>query len=342
MSDVEPSARALAEGAALIEMGRPADAAAAFARAVASDPGNARALTELALAELKLGDPAQARATIERALAIDAESDQAYRVLARTLLAVPGAHDEARAAALKSVGLVPEGFRGYIILSEALLACGDTAGAIQAAQRSIRLAPEDSATHATLALALLRSEQWAAAEASGREAVRLDPENAGALNNLAVAVQRRGRGGEAVAMFEQASRINPRNDTIHKNIRRIGRTRAARGLSPPARALVADERRARRYDPRRWDWSRIRGFRPFWWILLKRVEAPKALAINAVVFGLLLYSALASPEGVSWVWVVLLGSALPFSGIRAWRWWRIRHPSASSWRPTDVDDQTWR
>jgi tetratricopeptide (TPR) repeat protein len=336
VTELDPSARALADGVALMGLGRPAEAASALARAVASDPQNARALTELAVAELELDRPTQARATVERALAIDAEYDRAYRVLARALLAIPGSQQDARTAAMRSVELVPDGFRGYIGLTEALLACGDTAGALQAGRRGVKLAPEESGAHATLARALLRSEQWPAAEASGREALRLDPGNAAALNNLAVALQRQGRSAEAVPIFEQASRLDPRNDTVRKNVRRIGRSHARRRLSPSARALVADESRARRYQPSRWDWSRTRQFRPFWWVLLKRVEAPKALAINAVLFGLLVYAALSSPGSGAVVWAVLLGLALPFSSVRAWRWWRIRHPSASSWRPTDV------
>jgi tetratricopeptide (TPR) repeat protein len=318
-------------------LGRPADAAAAFARAVAADPGNARALTELGLAELDRGRPKEARAAVERALARDPEYDRSYRVLARILLALPGAQQEARTAAMKSVELVPEGFRGYIVLTEALLACGDTAGAIQAARRGVRLAPEESGAHATLARALLRSEQWPASEASGREALRLDPTNAGALNNLAVALQRQGRQAEAIPIFEQASRVDPRHDTVRKNIRRIGRSPSRRRLSAPARALVADEARARRYQPSRWDWSRLTRFRPFWWILLKRVEAPKALAINAALFGLGLYSSLSAASEVAAFWTALLGIGLPFSALRTWRWWRIRHPSASSWRPSDPD-----
>jgi hypothetical protein len=50
-----------------------------------------------------------------------------------------------------------------------------------------------------------------------------------------------------------------------------------------------------------------------------------------VTFNLLfLAGAIAGEQAI---WVLALGIALPFSLMRFWRWFRRRHPSASSWRP---------
>ena len=84
--------------------------------------------------------------------------------------------------------------------------------------------------------------------------------------------------------------------------------------------------RARRFKPHRWDWSWPARLRPWWWVLLTKLPAPLLLAINLLLFA----GALA---GLLVVWALVLGIALPFSFMRTWRWFRRRHPGASSWRP---------
>jgi len=98
-----------------------------------------------------------------------------------------------------------------------------------------------------------------------------------------------------------------------------------------AKRMTAPERRFR---PQRWDWTWITRLRPWWWILLQRVPAPLALAINALGFAVALPSALDAGAGgaSSPVWAIVLGAGLPFSVLRAWRWWRRRHPAPGSWR----------
>ncbi len=53
--------------------------------------------------------------------------------------------------------------------------------------------------------------------------------------------------------------------------------------------------------------------------MLERIPPPVALGVNAA--GPLL--ALNSPYRL---WIVVLGLALPFSVLRAWRWWRRLRP----------------
>jgi len=333
----EPADRSLMDGRALLEMGRAADAVVALTRAVAENPQSSVAYANLALAELRLTHYAKARDAAQHALALDAESEWAHRILAIALMRL-GKHQEARAEALRAVSLVPEGHQGYVVLAQALLGTGDLAGALESANHAVRLAPESPEAHSTVAQVRLRREEWSAAEAAARRALRVDAENPIALNNLAVALRRQRRQAESVQAYEQAVRIAPDNPTIRRNVFRLRHTSAIKHLSEPTRTLIADDTRARRYQPHRWDWGRAKRFRPWWWVLLSRIRAPEAFAMNAMLFAVLLAVSLGSRTSGPWVWVAVLGLALPFSTRRAWRWWQIRHPPASSWKPTGADE----
>ena len=226
----------------------------------------------------------------------------------------------------------------YLVLAPALLAAGDHPGALRAATHGVELAPGVSAAHAQLSMVRLGIEDWPGAEASAREALRLDPENQTAMNNLAVSLRRQGRRAEGVRVFDEAARLNPNNKTVRQNVRRVARTPSAGHLSKQSRALAADDARARRYRPREWDWAYPTRLRPWWWSMLKRMPAPRALVLHGAVFAALLAAALQPRASVGLaVLTVASGFALPFSVRRAWRWWRIRHPSARSWSPPDTD-----
>jgi hypothetical protein len=97
-------------------------------------------------------------------------------------------------------------------------------------------------------------------------------------------------------------------------------------LSDATRALLADDRRARRGRADRWKWEWPTGFRPWWWLLLQRLSPPAALGVNLAltIFGLLTGDLLV---------LVIFGIGLPFSGWRTWKDWRRRHPGRGSWCP---------
>jgi hypothetical protein len=112
-------------------------------------------------------------------------------------------------------------------------------------------------------------------------------------------------------------------------------------MTEPTRTLVKDDGGARRYQPQRWDWGRATKIRPWRWIMLRRLDAPKALAINAALFCVLLLAAIStSGSNTAAIWAAIAGIALPFSLVRAWHWWRIRHPPPDSWRPAGADEAT--
>lgn len=334
----EPTDNPLAHGYALLQMGRAPDAAAVFARAAASDPLDSSAATGLAAAQLMLEQHAQASETARRALALDPENEWALRILATAELRLGNAV-EAREAALRAVRLAPESVPAHIVLAQALLGTTDLAGALEAAQQAVRLAPDHAATHATVAQVKLRHEAWKDAESAARQALRLDPENAVAVNNLAVALRRQGRNEEAAPALEAAARLSPQSQTIRRNVTGLRYSRARKHLSPRTRELLAEDARQRRTQPQTWDFGRAKRLRPWWWLALKRIPAPYALASNIVLLAIFAAQTAGRGPHSGVVWAVVLLLALPFSIRRAWHWWRIRHPGAKSWKPTHADNE---
>jgi hypothetical protein len=99
-----------------------------------------------------------------------------------------------------------------------------------------------------------------------------------------------------------------------------------RRLSPATRELLRADNRARRWRPQRWRYRWITRLRPWWWLLLVRLPPPLVLGANLALL-------VAAAAGRIVFWIVAFALALPFSSRRAFRWWRRRHPPASSWRP---------
>lgn len=321
-------------------------------RAVADDPQSAAAYTRLALAELRCRHYPQARDGAQRALVLDAENLEAQRILAFALVSC-GSKREARQAAVRGVELAPEDHVGYVLLAERLLALDDLAGALEAANEAVRLAPEEPIVHHTLGLVKLRREDWRGGEAAAREALRFVARNPPVvndlavliLNNLAVALKKQSRPAEAAEALEQAVKINPDDPVLRTNLFHLRRGGIAKHLSASTRALIAGDRRARRFHPRRWDWSRLKRQRPLWWILLFRLTAPLALAIHLVVLAILLWLVLSSVRAVDVVGGVVVGAVaatsavmLPLSIQRTRTWWGIRHRPRSSWAPNRPDE----
>jgi hypothetical protein len=154
-------------------------------------------------------------------------------------------------------------------------------------------------------------------------------------------LRRQRRREEGVQALEQAIRVNPQNETVRSNVLGVRHTRGRQYLTEPTRELIADDTRARRFNPSRWDTRRAKRLRPWWWLALKRVPAPVALLVNAAILALTVSVALKSSKSLHDVllWLLISGVALPASIRRAWRWWRIKHPPASSWTPTQPDRQ---
>jgi Flp pilus assembly protein TadD len=366
----EDAARALTQGAALLDVARPADALEHLRRAAALNPADARPRRLLSLALIRLDRFEEALQAAESAIALEPDNGHAHRLrsIALQKLKRPG---DARVAALAACRLEPEDPLAHVVLAGALQGAGDEAGALAAAEHAVKLGPEISAAHNQLGLILLAHQRPADAEQAFRAALTLSPEDAAALNNLSVAQAQQGARQHALGGFERATGADPRLSVARANVLRMAegqrylrrlsifclalglvllaaergsgraaaitplalvavfellRWRIARGFSATARTLIADDARARRLHPARWDWRWPTRLRPWWWLLLQRAPTELIVPLNV---GLLVLAAL----GRLWVWVVVLGLGLPFSARRVWRVWRRAHPGSGSWRP---------
>jgi tetratricopeptide (TPR) repeat protein len=356
-------------GATLIDLGRPQEALAHLQRALAAEPGDWAAHALVALAHLRLEHHPEAEAAAQAAIRADPEQPWPQRLLAIALLRQER-DAEGRAAALEACRLDPLDAQSHVVLAASLQATGDEAGAVRAATHAIELDPESAEARRELGVVLLEQGRNAEAIPALEAALALDPEHAGALNDLAVARLRARRSLNPTSQFEAAAALDPRLDVVRHNILATGpagRSRAwrrwsivmavwavllavagapgpaavilAAGLvfeavralelrraSPATRELLRSDNRARRWRPGRWGWGWVTRLRPWWWLLLMRLPPPVLLTANVALLG----AAIATPVVF---WIVAFGLALPFSARRALRWWRRRHPPASSWRP---------
>jgi hypothetical protein len=98
------------------------------------------------------------------------------------------------------------------------------------------------------------------------------------------------------------------------------------------------ERRARRFNIRRRDWSRLLRFRPWWWRGFEKIPPPAALPLHIAILGACVLGIVNASRNTSPVvfiviaaWLLLM---LPRSFHRAHIWWTIRHPGVKSWQTT--------
>lgn len=174
----------LAIGRTLVRLNRPADAAAAFDRALALQPGSYPALEERVMLEVRQRRPDEAirlaKAEIER----DNRSAGAHLLLAR--LERAARHPiEAEQWARRAIELSPDSAAGYLLLGQ-LHADGsqadDAAASFAAAAQRSPSDPEP-----VMLLAAIRHQQGRLAEARDayEKVLKLNPRFAPALNNLA-------------------------------------------------------------------------------------------------------------------------------------------------------------
>jgi Flp pilus assembly protein TadD len=227
----DPAGSARAHGAALIDLGRPAEALAHLRKAVAQDPGDSLAHCLIAHAQLQLNKPREALEAATAAAAADPENATPHRLMA-IAFAKLGRKPQAKAAALEACRLDPHEPLAHIVLSAALQTTGDEAGALAAARHAVELDPAMGDAHNQVGLIMLAHRRLPEAQAAFRAALALNPEHPQAINNLAVVYQRWGYQGTALEGFENAAKLDPRFTTARQNVLKIG------GASRKARRLA--------------------------------------------------------------------------------------------------------
>ncbi|MEV6975208.1 tetratricopeptide repeat protein [Kitasatospora sp. NPDC093806] len=173
------------QASALMDLDRHDDARALLARRIAEDPSDANAWLHLATCHLTLRDFDEALAAAGEAAALSPETSYAQYVRTISLRRL-GRPDEALAAAHEAIRLAPNGFRGFIALSEALGAWQPRwPEALDAAATAVRLGPEEVGAHYALWKAALFNGRLDVSRQAVRETLRIDPQNAWALTEWA-------------------------------------------------------------------------------------------------------------------------------------------------------------
>jgi Flp pilus assembly protein TadD len=175
---------------------------------VAKCPDNLRARNNLGAALLELGRVAEAMGEYQEIVRIKPDQAEAHMYLGAALLQqarFPEAIEQLEQA-LRLKGGVAEVHNN---LGAALFRMGRVSEAIAHYEEALRLRPQDAVAHMNLGVALYEQGQVSEAIQQWEEALKLRPDYAEAHLNLGVALGQLGQGAGAVAHLEQALRLKP-------------------------------------------------------------------------------------------------------------------------------------
>jgi Tfp pilus assembly protein PilF len=190
---------------------RPADAVAAYRRALELDPALAGTHYALGVALARAGDFSGAERELSEAHRLAPANPRPLLELA-DLLVRQKQLDKARGVLDVLVASHPALPAAYVARGDVRLATGDEAGALKDYEQARRADPNAAAPHVRLGLVHQERGRFDLAEAAYESAVRLDPKAAVALNNLAwLAVERGKRLDRAVAWASAAVQLDPAN-----------------------------------------------------------------------------------------------------------------------------------
>jgi pentatricopeptide repeat protein len=205
------------------------------------------------------------------------EELQQTLAMGRTADAVAGAREVAEAD--------PGNPEVQLLLGQALLASGDTDGAIAALERAVAAGGSRGRAGTMLADAFARGGRMEEAETLYRELIRQEPKLSEHPFNLGVLLWSTGRPAEAIAAYETALKLNPQAIHVLVNYAQAVSS-APRGPDDAARAEQALQR-AVQLSP---DDDRPRLFQVFLYLQLGRrddaLAAAEALAARPTLRGI--------------------------------------------------------
>jgi tetratricopeptide (TPR) repeat protein len=202
-------------GAALAQLGQPAQGAPLMAASLELQPGRPSVLLNLARALLALARPEDALRCCDRAVALDSAAAGAFR-LRGTALAMLGRSEEALASFGQAVRLAPKDAGALTELGIALEASARTRDARTCFERAVELDGNQSLAHQHLATLSAAMGDHERALASIDRALALQPQLAALHSNRGNYLTQLGRPAEALASYATALAIDPANlDTLH-------------------------------------------------------------------------------------------------------------------------------
>ena len=202
------ASRALEEAYRRHRAGDLAGAEHAYRRVLELDPGNAAALSHLAVFERGRGNLEAARALLARAVE-SAPGDASARGNLANLLQELGRLPEALSQYREALRLDPAHLSARYNLGKALQRLGELESAVECFEALCALAPRDAGAWAALGLARQDAGRSEEALASWRRVLALDPGHAEALSGVGTLHLERGAFAQAEAAFRAALRSDP-------------------------------------------------------------------------------------------------------------------------------------
>ena len=204
----EPAIAHIERGNALLALGRPGDALAAYDQALALGPGNAIAHMDRGTALLTLGRSEDALAAYDQALALSPRYAIAHINRGNALEAL-GRSEDALAAYDQALALDPGNAITHMDRGTALLVLGRPGDALAAYDQALALDPRFLPADVGRGTALLVLGRPGDALAAFDQALALDPDLAVAHENKGIALAVTGDLDRALAELDTADRLAP-------------------------------------------------------------------------------------------------------------------------------------
>jgi len=192
--------------------------------ALALNPGDARALSNLGVVLAAAGRTGEAVAHYRKAVESEPDYPDGYTNLG-IAMARAGKMDEAIPDLQKAVQLSPWDAKAHSNLGAALAESGRGEEAIAECQKALQLSPQEAEANANLAIALAKTGRLDDAITYFQKALALEPDSAEIHADLAGALLDKGRLDEAIPHFEKALASNPNSTQLHYYLGRLLATR---------------------------------------------------------------------------------------------------------------------
>jgi len=219
-------------GYALMNLQRPAEAAAYFRAAFALVPHNSAVCNDLGYALKAAGQLDEGIAWYERAIRLDPTNAGAHLNLGVAMKA-KGKAEQAFECFRRAVEADPGFAQGHNNLANALKARGDFAGAVEHYEQAARLAPSLAEPHYNLGILLARQGREDEAIAHYEEALRLAPGLYQAHGNLGNLFADRKQWDQALAHLRRTVELAPTDPLTHAS---LGEVLLAQGKPTEAKA----------------------------------------------------------------------------------------------------------
>jgi protein O-mannosyl-transferase len=217
-------------GDAYMKLNRPAEAEAAFRKAMEINPLGIQAHEGLFVALVAQGraaDWSEARSHLFNPPALRAMD----KVLEGVAEEKAGRLEEAEASFKEALRLDPKSDRALLSLAVVEDRRGNYPAAVDYCRRAIRIKPSSADIHQQLGVSALKMGEVAAAVEALEKAAALDPSDKEGQNRLGVAYAKAGRKADARAAFEKALALDPAFEKARFNLERLQRGAGAEG--PP-------------------------------------------------------------------------------------------------------------